>query len=113
MDMSGKTTVCSSCLGLALFLAGCGPSRPIKSVAANPQTTAPPLAPAQSPQPAAPVTPSPSAAEQQGVSQLIEKVEAAYAAGEADYRRGDLPAAKIQFDRAVDMMMMSGIDINA
>ena len=113
MDMSGKTTVCSSCLGLALFLAGCGPSRPIKSVAANPQATAPPLAPAASPQPAAPAAPSPSATEQRGVSELIEKVEAAYAAGDADYRSGDLPAAKIQFDRAVDMMMMSGIDINA
>ena len=113
MDTRGKTTVFSICLGLAMFLAGCGPSRPIRSVAANPQGTAPPLAPAASPQPAAPITPLPSATEQQGVSQLIGKVEAAYAAGDADYRRGDLPAAKVQFDRAVDMMMMSGIDINA
>lgn len=114
MDMSGKTTVCSSCLGLALFLAGCGPSRPVKSpVAANPHATAPPLAPAASPQPAAPVPPQPSLTEQQRVSELIQKVEAAYASGDADFKRGNLPAAKIQFDRAVDMMMTSGIDINS
>lgn len=106
-----KKSVFLSCLGLALFVAGCGSARPARSpVAASPRTTAPPLAPAAPPRAA---EPQPSVAQQQRVSQLIQKVEAAYAAGDADYKRGDLPAAKMQFDHAVDMMMTSGIDINA
>jgi len=44
---------------------------------------------------------------------LIEQVEAAYAAGDADYRKGMLAEAKIQFDRAVDLMLSSGLDIKA
>jgi membrane-bound lytic murein transglycosylase D len=113
MKMSGKKTAIWGGLMLALLAAGCGPSGPAKSpVAANPQITAPPLAPAVPPQPAAPVPAQPSVSEQLRVSRLIQQVEAAYAAGEADFKRGDLPAAKVQFDHAVDMMMMSGIDIN-
>lgn len=114
MEMSSKTSVVSTCLGLALFAAGCGPSRPVRSpVTANPHAAAPPLAPAVPSTPAAPAQPHPSVTQQQRVSQLIQRVEAAYAAGDADYKRGDLPAAKVQFDRAVDMMMTSGIDIEA
>ncbi len=44
---------------------------------------------------------------------LIAQVEAAYAAGDADYRKGMLAEAKIQFDRAVDLMLASGLDIKA
>jgi membrane-bound lytic murein transglycosylase D len=70
-----------------------------------------PAAPA--PQPAPPAEPKPSAAEQQHVRVLIAQVEAAYAAGDADYRKGLLAEAKIQFDRAVDLMLSSGLDIKA
>ncbi len=49
--------------------------------------------------------------EQQRVRVLIEQVEAAYARGDADYRKGMLPEAKAEFDRAVDLMLTSGIDI--
>ncbi|HEV2326188.1 MAG TPA: LysM peptidoglycan-binding domain-containing protein [Terracidiphilus sp.] len=109
--MSGKRVVFTGCLVLAIALAGCGPEKPVKSpVAASPQATAPPLAPAA---PMKPAAPQPSVTENERVSQLIRQVEAAYASGEADYKRGNLPAAKVQFDHAVDMMMMSGIDINA
>jgi membrane-bound lytic murein transglycosylase D len=45
------------------------------------------------------------------VRELIVQVEAAYAAGDADYRRGMLAEAKIQFDRSVDLMLASGLDI--
>ncbi|HEX2918689.1 MAG TPA: transglycosylase SLT domain-containing protein, partial [Edaphobacter sp.] len=45
--------------------------------------------------------------------QLIQQVERAYAAGDADYRKGRLPEAKTEFDRAVDMMLTSGIDIKS
>ena len=44
---------------------------------------------------------------------IIEQVEAAYARGDADYRKGLLPEAKVEFDRAVDLMLLSGIDIKA
>jgi membrane-bound lytic murein transglycosylase D len=42
---------------------------------------------------------------------LIQQVEEAYALGEADYKKGKLPEAKQEFDRAVDLMLTSGIDI--
>ena len=42
---------------------------------------------------------------------LIQQVEQAYASGEANYRRGNLVEAKAEFDRAVDLMLTSGIDI--
>jgi membrane-bound lytic murein transglycosylase D len=62
------------------------------------------------------MTPAPAAApqptaEQQRVRGLIRRVEALYAAGEADYRKGQLVEAKIEFDSAVDLMLTSGIDI--
>ncbi len=44
---------------------------------------------------------------------IIEQVEAAYARGDADFRRGLLPEAKVEFDRAVDLMLSSGIDIKS
>ena len=44
---------------------------------------------------------------------LIEQVETAYARGDADYRKGLLPEAKVEFDRAVDLMLLSGIDIKS
>ncbi len=42
---------------------------------------------------------------------LIQQVEQAYAQGQAAYRKGDMVNAKADFDRAVDLMLMSGIDI--
>jgi membrane-bound lytic murein transglycosylase D len=51
--------------------------------------------------------------EQQRVRLLIQQVEQAYALGDADYRKGMLPEAKAEFDRAVDLMLLSGIDIRA
>jgi membrane-bound lytic murein transglycosylase D len=47
------------------------------------------------------------------VQQLIRNVEAAYARGDADYRKGMLAEAKTEFDRAVDLMLSSGIDIKS
>jgi membrane-bound lytic murein transglycosylase D len=44
---------------------------------------------------------------------LIRQVEETYARGEADYHKGRLPEAKQEFDRAVDLMLASGIDIKS
>jgi membrane-bound lytic murein transglycosylase D len=94
---------------LALSLAGCVPSQPVANRQGdNPQATAPalPAPPVQ----AAPAAPPPTR-EEQRVSLLIQQVEQAYAFGEANYRKGNLVEAKVEFDRAVDLMLTSGIDI--
>jgi membrane-bound lytic murein transglycosylase D len=96
-----------------LILAGCDPSQPRGApVGEPPQATAPAL---PAPQPAvpapAPVLLPPQTLEQRRVNLLIQEVEDAFAKGEADYRRGKLPEAKAEFDRAVDLMLTSGIDI--
>lgn len=99
------------CAALASLLAGCTPSQdagpPHKT---PPQATAPAL-------PAAPSQPATLAPQltlqQRRVQQLIEQVEKAYSMGEADYRKGQLPEAKVQFDRAVDLMLTCGIDIKS
>ncbi len=60
----------------------------------------------------APVPPPPTA-EQEQIRALIVQVEAAYARGDADYRKGMLPEAKVEFDHAVDLMLSCGVDIKS
>jgi len=101
------------CAALALLLAGCDPTNP-KGAPGSPvaQATAPALTAAVAPPPTpAPIAPPPPSLEQQRVRLLIRQVEDAYALGQADYRKGRLPEAKQEFDRAVDLMLLSGIDI--
>ncbi len=93
-------------------MAGCTPTQHTTATQhAAPQATAPALH-AATQTPAQPVAPQPTQ-EQQRVHVLIEQVEKAYADGQASYRKGDLLAAKAQFDRAVDLMLTSGLDIKA
>ncbi|MGO9775126.1 MAG: LysM peptidoglycan-binding domain-containing protein [Terracidiphilus sp.] len=102
------------CAALALSLAGCAPTAPTGAPkGAPPQATAPALtAPAPASPAPAPAPPAPSV-EQQKVRLLIQQVEETYARGEADYHKGRLPEAKQEFDRAVDLMLASGIDIRS
>ena len=95
---------------LAFTLAGCVPS---SSGNPTPQATAPAVAPAEPQQAPAPHAAPQPTAHQQRVHQLIQQVEQAYAQGQAAYRKGDLAHAKLDFDRAVDLMLASGIDIKA
>ena len=97
------------CLLLVLPLVGC-PSQQNSKATQPVQATAPAL-PAPAPAPA-PV-PQRSTVQQQRVHDLIAQVEAAYARGDADYRKGMLGEAKVEFDHAVDLMLQSGIDINS
>ncbi len=99
-----------ACAVLVLSLTGC-PSQQRNPPA--PQAMAPPLPPSPAPLPAAQAQPGPSPAEQQRIREVIAQVEAAYAAGDADYRKGMLADAKAQFDRAVDVMLSCGIDIKS
>jgi membrane-bound lytic murein transglycosylase D len=95
---------------LALSLAGCDPSQPLAGNAGQkPQSTAPALSPAPA-QTSVPPAPPPTR-EELRVGLLIQQVEQAYTFGEADYRKGNLADAKVEFDRAVDLMLSSGIDI--
>ncbi len=73
-----------------------------------PQVTAPALA---APQQVASPAAQRAAQQQQRVQLLIAQVEKAYSAGNEDYRKGELAEAKAEFDRAVDLMLSSGIDI--
>jgi membrane-bound lytic murein transglycosylase D len=122
--MSWNRRLCSGRVLLALpfaafAIAGCTPDGPVgNSVMQSPQATAPAIPPpaaapqqAQEPAPQPEAAPQPSTAEQQRVHDLIQQVEAAYAQGDADYKKGMLAEAKAEFDRAVDLMLSSGIDI--
>jgi membrane-bound lytic murein transglycosylase D len=109
-----RALLAPACVLLLLPLAGCTPTGTAVGPSSQPvQATAPPLPAPVAPQPAPAAPPRQSTVEQQRARQLIAQVEAAYAAGDADYRKGMLAEAKIQFDRAVDLMLASGLDIKA
>jgi membrane-bound lytic murein transglycosylase D len=96
----------------ALEMAGCGTPHGANSAVRPPaQAMAPPVAPLPTLPPTAPPPPPPPTAEGLRVQQIIAQVEAAYALGEADYRKGMLSEAKSEFDHAVDLMLSCGIDI--
>jgi membrane-bound lytic murein transglycosylase D len=117
MRMSWNRFLSAGCVSLilpvALLLTGC-PSRQAASPAAPPPQATAPALPAPQPQPqSTAAAPEPNTAEQQRVRQVIAQTEAAYARGEADYRKGQLAEAKTQFDQAVDLMLSCGIDIKS
>jgi len=101
------------CVAL-VFLVGCTPSQHANS-AQNPSSraTAPALPDPTPAQAQAAAAQRARQQDEQRVQALIDQVEQAYANGQADYRKGDLPAAKAEFDRAVDLMLSSGIDIKS
>ena len=112
----GKTAIRFRLFALALLvlaLAGCKPA-PRSGALPPPQAGAPASATAapEAPAPQA-AQPALSAPQQQHLHALIQQVEKAYSLGQSEYRRGNLPEAKVAFDRAVDLMLSSGIDIHA
>ncbi len=117
MRMSWKRFLWAGCvsliLPLALLLTGCPSRRAASPATPPPQATAPALAAPQPQLQSAAPAPNPDTAEQQRVRQIIAQAEAAYARGQADYSKGQLAEAKIQFDQAVDLMLSCGIDIRS
>jgi membrane-bound lytic murein transglycosylase D len=107
---AGKRFPVPACALLVLAFVGCTPTDTAGPARQPAQATAPPLPAPVAPQPAPAPRPT---AEQQRARQLIGQVESAYAAGDADYRKGMLAEAKTQFDHAVDLMLSSGLDIKA
>lgn len=99
------------CVALAL-LAGCTPTQHANFAQnSSSKATAPALPDPNSAQAQAAAAQRAKQEEEQRAQALVEQVEKAYANGQAAYRKGDLPAAKAEFDRAVDLMLASGIDI--
>jgi membrane-bound lytic murein transglycosylase D len=102
----------------ASLLAVCDPAQAASAPGEMPAQATAPAQPAPQHQPqaapqAAPAQPQPLSLEEQRLRLLIEQVEQAYAFGEAAYRKGNLVEAKVEFDRAVDLMLTSGIDIKS
>jgi len=99
-----------------LSLAWCEPLQSVAAAVKKPAQAASPAPPAPHPAPQAaqPVPPPPPpllSPQEQRIRLLIQQVEQAYAFGEAAYRKGNLVEAKVEFDRAVDLMLTSGMDI--
>jgi membrane-bound lytic murein transglycosylase D len=96
-----------------LVLAGCVPETGVsKGPAKSPQATAPALKPSQTAPAQASVPPAPAATPATPeVQALIDAVEVAYQSGVSDYHAGKLQTAKADFDRAVDMMLSSNLDL--
>ncbi|MBS1802177.1 MAG: transglycosylase SLT domain-containing protein [Acidobacteria bacterium] len=107
----GSLACCISAFALAISASGSGLSEGASVL--EPQAHAPAVSSAvpQSQSQAVPATPQQSPVQQKRVKALIQQVDEAYAAGQADYKKGDLLAARRDFDRAVDLMLASGIDI--
>lgn len=100
----------------ALIFAGCASEKPPASTQVKPPAvTAPALTPAapgqSSAQPATSAAAKPS--EDPGQAELIASVENAYHQGLDRYHAGNLQAAKIDFDHAVDLMLTSKFDIES
>jgi len=98
---------------VVLLLTGCVPENPLSpGPAKTPQATAPTLKAAE-PSAAsanAPATPGNPPARPE-VQSVIDAVEAAYQSGVTHYHAGKLQTAKADFDRAVDLMLTSNLDL--
>src|SRR3984957_2482207 len=99
----------------SLLLNGCVPEDTVsKSTVKPPQATAPALKPSQPTASASASSPAPAAlSATPQVQALIDSVESAYQSGVANYHAGQLKAAKTDFDRAVDLMLSSNLDLRA
>ena len=100
---------------LAAALAGCEQTHP--PVARQPVPNPTPAAVTQPPTPEplrAQVVKPPSPPPAPAISreeQLAQQAEAVFEAGEKEYKDGHLSAARQQFDRSLDMLLTSGLDI--
>jgi len=72
-----------------------------------PVTVPPPVAVQATP------TPAPQPEKADPVPAIIAEAEKAYQAGQEDYKAGHMDAAKLDFNRAVDILMQGPVDIKA
>ena len=100
-----------------VLLTGCPQQQKTATNSLPANATAPTAQPAADPAAsiaaAAPQAPPQDASHDRAVQQLITRAEAAYNSGVQNYRGGRLEAARADFDRAVDMMLTSGMDMKS
>ena len=108
-----RWAIVAACLPLGL-LAGCPQQKAAAPASLPANATAPAVqAPAPAAAAAAPQPTPEQTAQDHKIQQLIANAEAAYRSGVDNYRGGKLEAARSDFDRAVDMMLTSGIDMKS
>ncbi len=95
------------------LLTGCAspPKRPVTAQLPPPPTPAPAQAVQSLPTPPRPAPATAPSTAPDAVEQLLQKVDAAYNAGMADYRAGNLEKAKDEFDQSLSLLLESGMDI--
>ncbi|HEY4382160.1 MAG TPA: transglycosylase SLT domain-containing protein [Acidobacteriaceae bacterium] len=112
MSWLRRLAIATGCAPIVL-LAGCPQQQHAPVVDAK--ATAPPIAVSAQPPAPAPVTTQSvdNAAQTARTQQLIAQVEGTYRSGVANYRGGRLEAARADFNRAVDLMLTSGMDLKS
>ncbi len=113
----------AAALGAALLLlSGCNQQSVKSRVGRSSQATAPTLSPHSKTPPPNPslaskaaqtATQASTAPATPRAQAIINSAERAYSSGVRNYRAGKLTAAKTDFDNAVDVMLMSGLDLKA
>src|SRR5579862_9469347 len=115
----GKFYRIAALAALALACTACPPSQKSTSLLPNKAATAPPLtASTAAPPPAAAVKPATPAIQQtqpeaktDPAADLISQVEKEYQTGQDNYKAGHLDAAKENFDRALNLLLGSPLDM--
>jgi peptidoglycan lytic transglycosylase D len=118
-----KTLPSCALIAALLFLSACESKDSKKTAKVTPQALAPALT-AQASAAAASPTPSPASTQQPSMPEnqpdskdpvpgVIADAEKAYSSGEANYKAGHLDAAKQDFNRAVDVLMQSPVDVKS
>jgi len=102
-------------LGLVL-LTSCDTREAKKTTVPAPQALAPTIqqpAPAPAPLPPLPQAKAPEPPKPDPIVALIADAEKAYQTGLADYQAGHLDAAKLDFNKAVDILMQGPVDVKS
>ena len=111
MGKSVKRNWVSVSAALALLWTGCVEHQKPQAPAGGAIQATAPVLPPTPPVQAGPTPEELAKQKQARIRALIHQVEATWNAGESSYKKGRLPEAKRDFDRAVDMLLSSGYDI--
>src|SRR5215469_7046744 len=110
-----RFSLLASGLGLVL-LTSCDTREAKKTTVPAPQALAPTIqqpAPAPAPLPPLPQAKAPEPPKPDPIVALIADAEKAYQTGLADYQAGHLDAAKLDFNKAVDILMQGPVDVKS
>ena len=121
--MKQRATIWAMVAAASLFLAGCEESAKQQVKARPPaKTPVPASARAQAPEFVREKLPFPDEApafvylngdSRPRIDVVLEKVQAKFDAGQKEYKAGNLQAARVDFDRAVDLILTSGFQVDS